>query len=352
MNNPRGVCRDALGNIWVADTSNNRVLKFNTILASAVAPAAYANIGPVSVDITGQEFVNGMTLRLRKAGQEDVVATNVNVLESGHLTCTFDLAFRTTGYWDIVVSSGGPGSLTTVFAHSFEVTLPPTAAGDAYSADDSSVTLHADYGDIVVTVPAGAFSETTAVTVAEANVPPSDRPALTRSGINIAVSASGGRQPAKAVTITIHYRDSDVIGIDPAKLVLAWYDDAHSRWVTLPSRSDPGQNMLVGTARRFGKFAVVQLTPLDNLKTVKAYPSPFNPNRCAFMTIDNLTTTATIRIYTIAGELVREIEYTNETGRAIWDGRNDAGNRVASGIYLMFIDSPRGTEILKVAVEK
>ena len=48
-------------------------------------------------------------------------------------------------------------------------------------------------------------------------------------------------------------------------------------------------------------------------------------------------------IYNVAGDMVREIQQTSTAGRYNyfhWDGRNTAGNDVASGVYLAVVDAP------------
>ncbi|RQV98182.1 T9SS C-terminal target domain-containing protein [bacterium] len=48
---------------------------------------------------------------------------------------------------------------------------------------------------------------------------------------------------------------------------------------------------------------------------------------------------ATIRIFTIQGRLIKEIEHAGFSGAADWDLANDRGDRIASGVYLYVIKS-------------
>ncbi len=36
----------------------------------------------------------------------------------------------------------------------------------------------------------------------------------------------------------------------------------------------------------------------------------------------------------------------------VWDGKNDSGEKVASGIYIIYVDSGNEKKKLKIAVEK
>ncbi|OGS21078.1 MAG: hypothetical protein A2252_04075 [Elusimicrobia bacterium RIFOXYA2_FULL_39_19] len=90
----------------------------------------------------------------------------------------------------------------------------------------------------------------------------------------------------------------------------------------------------------------------DNLNTVKAYPNPFKisgaDNKISFT---NLTTQVTIKIFNIAGELVKTLESTN--GLAIWDVKNEIDESVASGVYVYIITNPQGEKKTgKIAIIK
>jgi flagellar hook assembly protein FlgD len=63
---------------------------------------------------------------------------------------------------------------------------------------------------------------------------------------------------------------------------------------------------------------------------------------------------AKIQIFNIAGELVQgQLEDTSGIGKITWDGTNNAGKMVASGIYIAHIEvGSKNTGNLKFAVVK
>ena len=83
--------------------------------------------------------------------------------------------------------------------------------------------------------------------------------------------------------------------------------------------------------------------PVSTWRLSNAYPNPFNPQTTISYTVGN-PSDVTLRIYDLRGRLVREVvsgyhevgEYTVR-----WDGRNTAGERVASGVYLYRLESMR-----------
>jgi hypothetical protein len=86
--------------------------------------------------------------------------------------------------------------------------------------------------------------------------------------------------------------------------------------------------------------------PTSNLERVAVVPNPFrqrepwDPTGGNEVHFTNLPSRATIRIYTVAGDLVRVIEH-NDTVRdfARWDLKNGDGSDVASGVYIFRIEA-------------
>ncbi|MFH1961688.1 MAG: FlgD immunoglobulin-like domain containing protein [bacterium] len=98
----------------------------------------------------------------------------------------------------------------------------------------------------------------------------------------------------------------------------------------------------------------VQVSPAGHLKKIIVYPNPFMPNSNTEIIFggDNvpqeyrLTSHANIEIFNIAGELIKTIEETDGDGKAVWDGRNDDGERVASGIYIYLITNHNDEKVM------
>jgi hypothetical protein len=88
-------------------------------------------------------------------------------------------------------------------------------------------------------------------------------------------------------------------------------------------------------------FRVARLKLPNNLKDVVVYPNPFIPGQSGSkaVTFLNLTANATIEIYTLNGERVWSKTVQASAGTETWDGRNDSGMEVASGLYIYLIRS-------------
>lgn len=75
------------------------------------------------------------------------------------------------------------------------------------------------------------------------------------------------------------------------------------------------------------------------------YPNPFNIKTVISFELppENGNKEAFVNVFTILGEKVRnlgEIFLENGRGAVVWDGKNESGNSVSSGIYLYRIDAP------------
>ncbi|TES85275.1 hypothetical protein E3J95_04780, partial [Candidatus Aerophobetes bacterium] len=97
-------------------------------------------------------------------------------------------------------------------------------------------------------------------------------------------------------------------------------------------------------------FTSISLT-LDNTTPpgVVAYPNPSSLSRHTNLTFWGTGVPyAKIRIFTLAGELVKTLDEKYGTSKVSWDGRNEKGDKVARGIYIYVVENSTG----KIAIVK
>ncbi|WP_339684363.1 T9SS type A sorting domain-containing protein [uncultured Nonlabens sp.] len=82
--------------------------------------------------------------------------------------------------------------------------------------------------------------------------------------------------------------------------------------------------------------------PQDDLENVRAFPNPVRPGFDGNVTIDGLTDRARVKITDIEGNLVYEA--VSQGGSIPWDTRSFSGNKVASGVYFLFISTSDNIE--------
>ena len=110
-------------------------------------------------------------------------------------------------------------------------------------------------------------------------------------------------------------------------------------------------------------FTELRLTPADLIpkRTVLLanYPNPFNPETWLPYQLAN-DAEVTIRIYSSAGQLVRHLDlgfqqagyYIGKSRAAYWDGRNNLGERLASGVYFYQLSAPESSVTRKMVIRK
>jgi hypothetical protein len=326
------------------------------LAVTSITPASGINTGPESItDLAGGGFVSGTTVWLSKLGQSAINASNITVISSTQIACSFDLTGQCTGYWDVVASTGG---ISATLSSGFQITAPTTTTTTINSGNTivtpgsgGSVTITPPSGQIMVNISAGTFNQNVNVTLSTGVVPASTNPTIKVGDICLEITNDLNLQPGKPVTITVRYRASDIAGMDVSNIVICRYDQVHNLWIPLPTTIDTVNKIITATTDHFSMYVVVELEPAANLNNVKAYPMPYYPAR-GNLTIENLTENATIKIYTITGELVKTVSYASSNGVATWDGKNNNGAEVASGVYIMYIESSAGKQRLKIAVER
>ncbi|MCH8272738.1 MAG: hypothetical protein IIB41_05740, partial [Candidatus Marinimicrobia bacterium] len=79
--------------------------------------------------------------------------------------------------------------------------------------------------------------------------------------------------------------------------------------------------------------------PLLTLENVRTYPSPFIIPSSSALIIEGLADNAEVKILDINGDLVRNLDESNEIrgSQALWDGKDERVRIVSSGIYIAFI---------------
>jgi len=98
----------------------------------------------------------------------------------------------------------------------------------------------------------------------------------------------------------------------------------------------------------------------SDLDRIKVVPNPFIVRNDWMPSADygviyftNLPRTCTIRIFTLAGDLVQILEKDDDSGQRKWDVTSYNHQDIASGVYLAHIDAPGiGSKVIKFAVVK
>ncbi|MBA7651798.1 hypothetical protein ES703_59624 [subsurface metagenome] len=143
---------------------------------------------------------------------------------------------------------------------------------------------------------------------------------------------------------------------------------ANRNWTTInPTSFEGNDNTISVTVRTDGLTeshtpytGTITVTSNGGTKTIEvsviviptgavAYPNPFSLSRHANLTFWGTGVPyAKIRIFTLAGELVKTLDERSGASEVSWDGRNEQGDKLARGIYVYVVKNFTG----KIAIIK
>ncbi|MFC2061159.1 Ig-like domain-containing protein [Elusimicrobiota bacterium] len=147
----------------------------------------------------------------------------------------------------------------------------------------------------------------------------------------------------KSVDLTISYEDTDDDGIidgsspelHEESLEVSWLDENHKLWVKLQgSEVNSRKNTVTAQVSHFTVF-MLRGSGTTDLSDAYAFPVPFLPSRDRAITFTNLSSLCTIKIYTLNGELIKEIEHSGGE-QEYWEDID-----AASGVYLYLIENEK-----------
>jgi Leucine-rich repeat (LRR) protein/pimeloyl-ACP methyl ester carboxylesterase len=161
------------------------------------------------------------------------------------------------------------------------------------------------------------------------------------------------------VTITFDYDESEVLasGLAEAELKIAYYD---TLWHPMTTNVDMDNNQVSVTSDHFSLFAIGSFTGTGieeepEVATLPSssglsqnYPNPFNPSTTIKYQLKGESPStkssmfATLKIFNIRGQLVRTLvneEKLPGSYSVIWDGKDQNGKQVASGVYFYRLEA-------------
>jgi hypothetical protein len=97
-----------------------------------------------------------------------------------------------------------------------------------------------------------------------------------------------------------------------------------------------------GTGKGIISYRNVATTGNKDYTNVYAFPNPVHPDYDGIITVTGLVADTYVKITDLAGNIVYETR--SDGGQAAWNGKDSNGNRVQTGIYLVFLTNDDGTK--------
>ncbi|OQY74400.1 MAG: hypothetical protein B6D45_07010 [Ignavibacteriales bacterium UTCHB3] len=145
-----------------------------------------------------------------------------------------------------------------------------------------------------------------------------------------------------------------LVNADGTELI-AFYDASNSPLLTnevsVMGSDQKNGKIFIGQTGGLVTFSTRAPAPNQDYSGLFAYPMPYQPAKGGLLTIDGLIKDSEIMILDISGDKIRTL--SSPGGRtASWDGRDQYGNFVATGVYFIIASDKDGNTVskLKIAV--
>ncbi|OGF45282.1 MAG: hypothetical protein A2231_11160 [Candidatus Firestonebacteria bacterium RIFOXYA2_FULL_40_8] len=344
-----------------AASSDGFTITASVLVAAPTVTSLSALTGSVlsaaNITITGTGFFGSMFSSTVSAVNLDdganTALTGVTVVSDSEIRATVP-AGVVPGVYNVLVTAEGGTNLTSAVTFTVQAGYTNSITVNVLRVNSYDLIIKPVTNNIEVAIPVNSFKEDVSFTFAtKANLPAADRAAVKLSAIGVTMTAIPHLQPVKNLTVTIRYRDQDILGLDEDKLAIAKYDTASKRWLVLRSTVYKDENKVTALVSHLSTYAIIQNVPAADLSGIRVYPNPWDTAAVPQgVVIDGLTATAELKIYTITGELVVVLNETNSDGRVIWNGQNSGGGSVASGIYIAVVKNGVEMKRIKIGVER
>ena len=107
------------------------------------------------------------------------------------------------------------------------------------------------------------------------------------------------------------------------------------------------------------ELALIMLGDIKRTALLQNFPNPFNPETWIPYTLAD-DAAVKVRIYDVQGELVRQLDigqrgagrYLNRQTAAYWDGKDQSGASVASGVYFYTLEADAFSDTRRMVIRK
>jgi hypothetical protein len=336
-------------------------------------PQAGLNVrGTTPVSITVDWLANGnssMTY-LQVTYSTDAFATNIATAvafsQQLAITSTTIKGLLTgTTYWIRVQAENPFGQITGFGSPNIVSTMtfnggaaPGSLAGVLTALGGSHISGSLGDGTfLTLRSPGGAFPTDTTVTISSydtSGLPPGlpcpngIQNAPGGQAMAFSITDDPGWQPVHPLLLTVSYTPAEITG-PVSQVSLSRFEPVSGTCVPLQTLFDPTSQTFTAELNHFSLYQLVQIPLATTADSARVFPNPYHAATDGYITIDQIPPQSHVRVMTLRGEKILDVN-ANDSGLLTWRATNGGGRHLASGLYLIVIESGGSKKILKVAV--
>ncbi|MFH1860251.1 MAG: T9SS type A sorting domain-containing protein, partial [bacterium] len=334
----------------LAITSEAQTISAGMVSAAVIVQAqnefgAPVNVtSPMTVTVTTDSLLSRFCSSVSGAAWTSGTAATY-VIPAGANSTSFYCKYNGTSTSEITITVNADNM--TAATQSITVTALGTATAGTIIADDGRTMVTLEAGDL-----AGASFIEIDTNPASTGVNAPSGLVITAQTLRQINLIGAGLSSGATVTVTLPYSEGNLAGNSEDSIQPYRLGSGSTAWEKISGISrNTADNTVSAVVGSFSYFALMLPWHTD-LKNVIAYPNPCITEKHGYqMCFANLTQNSTIKIFNIAGELVKEIAVDEPI--EIWKIDNDDGERVSSGLYIYLITDPASNKkVGKLAVIK
>ena len=251
-------------------------------------------------------------------------------------------------YYLTALNSEGSSSQTANY------TVPISSSmTQSVSSSGGTITLASGdeaHGDTSLVVPEGALSSPENISISELSPNDSSVPQWINNVKPIAVYkfSPEGLRFNKSVTLNLYFSDLSLAGGTKNDLQILWWDGFE--WRLVGGTVNSLTNIVTAYISHFSLYGIFHFSSIsdNDYRPKEKIITPYNQDGINdYATFGGLALGDTVNIYDVRGRKVRQISNTN-----VWDGKDDGGSYVESGVYVYQIKSHGKTISGVIAVAK
>lgn len=345
-------------------------LSMGTTFTLPAQPQPLTIQGTTPVSIFGQWTQNGNSTMTayQLTYSLDNFATNISTaipFSAGYNGSTFTISglITSTQYWLRVQAMNPFGQLSqfssSVSTITFNGGAPQGSLAGTLTALGTSQ-FSGNLGDgtaFEMRSPGGAFPTDTTLTISTYDVSGAGHGPLCPNGVvngigqeavAFSIVDSPAYQPIHPLVVDVSYTPSELPS-PLSQVALARFDPASGTCVPLETSFNTVTKTFTAKLNHFSLYQLVNIPLATSADTARLYPNPFRAATDSYITIDQVPPASRVRVFTLRGERILDA-MANGAGIVTWSADNSAGRPVASGLYLVEVESGGTKKLLKAVI--